>query len=71
MIQLKPCPFCGGTPRGWCRSAVHGPTDELAYNGYVSCTQCTAKVRSAHQHPVGPEAIADAARNWNRRVQEA
>jgi len=68
MVDLKPCPFCGGEPRAWCRS-VPAPKDEIRYNGYVSCTACLAKVRSSYQHVTGPEAIADAAGSWNRRVE--
>jgi Lar family restriction alleviation protein len=68
MVKLKPCPFCGGEARGWCRSATLTQADEIDYNGYVSCTKCPAKMRSTYQHVLGPEAIADAARNWNSRA---
>ena len=73
MVDLKKCPFCGSKPRAWARSVPTASTlaGEMQYNGYVSCTACTAKVRSAYQHPTGPEAAADAAKNWNRRVGEA
>ena len=68
MVELKPCPFCGGKARAWVRS-VPASKHEIMYNGYVSCTSCNAKVRSSYQHPTGPEAMADAAGSWNRRYQ--
>lgn len=69
MIELRRCPFCGGKPRTWIRSVpTCNPIDgDIFYNGYVSCTSCTAKVRSLYQHPTGPEAVAEAVRTWNRR----
>jgi len=73
MLHLKDCPFCGSKPRVWVRSipTASSLAGEMMYNGYISCTECTAKVRSAFPHAAGPEAAADAARNWNRRIDDA
>lgn len=50
-IELKPCPFCGGTARRY-----FGPHD---YHG-ICCQKCTCKI-----YGYGSKAAATKA--WNRR----
>ena len=62
--ELKPCPFCGGTP------AYYTPEEMLDYdmrfNGvtcyYIACGACGASIGEKHE--------ADAVAAWNRRVDE-
>lgn len=53
-VELKPCPFCGGTKLGT------GGDDE--YRQYwVECERCEVVVESEHN-------VADAIARWNRRT---
>lgn len=40
MLNLKPCPFCGGRVE-WCKDTDHGTLHECHY---IVCAQCTATV---------------------------
>lgn len=59
MIDLKPCPFCGG----------EGVMQEHVFSGYMStygvvCFDCCAETKQFY------ETVKDAARAWNRRREE-
>lgn len=62
MIELKPCPFCGGTAKIW-----HDP-DGPGYS-YVECEKCRMKsVRFMRAFERASDEAAAAF--WNRRVTE-
>jgi Lar family restriction alleviation protein len=54
MIELKPCPFCGGKAR-----LYNGNHDGFG----VCCTKCSAKV-------YGYMTTGGASRAWNRRAND-
>ena len=72
MAELKPCPFCGGTPR-----TVGLKKGATIF--YVICNDCEAEVcRSIHNVPFAdqlflePDIIKNAAiEAWNRRAEDA
>lgn len=60
MIELKPCPFCGGKPKSRSARAAEDVMD-----AWVQCTSCDAL------GPVIEGAYAEheaAARSWNQRA---
>lgn len=40
MIELKPCPFCGGD---WGLFKVNTPKSVVKYNYFVECCDCGAR----------------------------
>lgn len=55
MIDLKPCPFCGGRAN----------LEDLGWPHHVYCTECGAKVTSCKFEKEGE---LEAIEKWNRRV---
>lgn len=57
MIELKPCPFCGGKGRLFVSNGVR-----------VLCPDCGATTRiSVDSERVGTSAVEDVIKAWNRR----
>lgn len=67
MIELKPCPFCGGEAE-FVETVPH-------YNHYVQCKKCAAMVgRTSRQWDSRHETLwfkndTDAIKAWNRRAE--
>lgn len=56
MIELKPCPFCGGKARLFVSNGVR-----------VLCTKCGATTwTAADSERVGTSAVEDVVKAWNR-----
>lgn len=74
MIDLKPCPFCGGAPalRMERETAGHGDVMSVAM---VSCANCFASTRAAdrmfmgRQEEIERKAVECAVERWNRRTE--
>ena len=65
MIELKKCPFCGGSDGNCVELSVY--QHEVGWRGIVECG-CGAQMAS--YLCLSPEdAEADAAEEWNRRVE--
>ena len=64
MIELKPCPFCGG------KAEVHVSSDGIC----VRCTKCLCQTVRGKDHMIknitGNNAFEDAVIAWNRREVE-
>lgn len=57
MIELKPCPFCGGKARLFVSNGVR-----------VFCTKCSATTRIlVDSERVGTSTVEDVIKAWNRR----
>jgi len=67
MIELKPCPFCGGA--GEMHPSCFG---HFTYEAFVCCSECGCKSPSSHYDAkiFMPENIVKAAENWNNRPSE-
>ena len=57
MVELKPCPFCGGT-------AV---LEKMGWPHHVFCIKCGAKTTSGKYAEEGEQ---EAIEKWNRRVKQ-
>lgn len=78
MTELKPCPFCGGSPRVIVRQQKYlgqyeDGRKELLLGFYVKCNRCHARgglscyYTDDREFPLG---IGDAIENWNNRKGE-
>lgn len=56
MIELKPCPFCGGEARAG------------EYNGGFGYVGCAGGACRMSPHAFGFPSVEDAAEAWNRRA---
>ena len=56
MIDLKPCPFCGGTAK----------VEDMGYPHHVFCTKCHVSMIG---HGFGKDGEKDAIEKWNRRAE--
>ena len=72
MIELKPCPFCGGKPylETRHRAFIQAQTTRVAF---VRCTKCNARTNRFELQSFGrtsssKEANEKAAEAWNRRT---
>ena len=63
MIELKPCPFCGGIPELKHKVGVANKST----GSYIRCNSCETETKV---FPVSPEWSSDekAAETWNRRT---
>lgn len=60
MIELKPCPFCGGKARLFVSNGVR-----------VFCTKCDLTTRiSVDCERIETSAVEDVIKAWNRRVND-
>ena len=65
MSDLKPCPFCGGTPKAEQFYDIAG----RVWEGGVECQECEASVY-VWERPEQEVAEQDAIAKWNRRAYE-
>ena len=65
MSELKPCPFCGGTPKveKFYNIAAH------TWDAAVECQECEASV-CIYEWPDMDMAEQDVINKWNRRSYE-
>lgn len=59
MIELKPCPFCGG------KDIAYGNCDIMPRFDYAACRKCGAEIRARHEAAGGNAAVAA----WNKRAE--
>lgn len=63
MIELKPCPFCGGQAKLYVNSGVR-----------VTCNNCNCQTPilrdGEYLKGVGDTAVSRVIKKWNRRVNE-
>ena len=64
MIELKPCPFCGG------KATISSSTNDDYF--FTRCTRCTASIGVILYNGWRPTFISreDAADAWNNRVEQ-
>ncbi len=64
MIELKPCPFCGGEAEMVTTVLCHMSM------AYVKCKECDAKAQTFGDRSHDGSYIFSAIEAWNRRVQD-
>ncbi len=64
MTELKPCPFCGGTPH---QTKSYNEYDEGTYYSY-KCRDCGAKSGEKYARETCPIFYAGLRDDWNRRT---
>ena len=69
MIELKPCPFCGGNASIKKVAYSYG-MDGSYYEWHIGCTRCSANIEIAADNFYGRKSYTEeeAAAKWNRRV---
>lgn len=67
MIELKPCPFCGG------RAAIYSSTKNIFLDdtaAWCYCTKCKSRGAEFEDTKNNGEFVIKAIEAWNRRVND-
>ena len=68
-IELKPCPFCGGTETlSVAHKAFWNMNDDLFYEGFACCKNCEIVLKTHEGYGSGADAENAAIEKWNRRM---